>query len=325
MKQLGVVVIGRNEGERLQRCLDSLSSVESVIVYVDSGSTDASVMMARARGVEVVELDMSEPFTAARARNAGFARLRLVEPGVSFVQFVDGDCEVIQGWLEEAIRFLGSREDIACVCGRLRERFPELSVYNRLCDFEWDRAPGETDACGGIAMMRADVLSEVGAFREDMVAGEEPELCQRMRDKGWRVWRLSMAMAWHDAAMTRFGQWWKRTKRTGFGTAQRLWLSGVATEKSIVRQSMRTWLWAALVPMLFLAGILCFGRMGFLLFLVYPIQVLRIAASTDRGWRFNLERGFFLMLGKLPELLGQIQFWAGHKRRRGATSFDYKS
>ncbi|RQP26345.1 glycosyltransferase family 2 protein [Piscinibacter terrae] len=325
MKQLGVVVIGRNEGERLRRCLESMSGMGPVVVYVDSGSTDGSVEMARSRGVEVVALDMSVPFTAARARNAGFARLRQVSPDIEFVQFVDGDCEVIDGWLQDAMSFLQDRADVSCVCGRLRERFPERSVYNRLCDFEWDRAPGETEACGGIAMMRAAVFQEMGAFREDMVAGEEPELCQRMRAKGWKIWRLPSAMAWHDAAMLRFGQWWKRSKRTGFGNAQRLWLTGRDTDASIVKQSLRTWLWAVLLPLVSLAGVIRFGRLGLLLLLLYPLQVLRIAVAMDRGWRFNLERGFFLVLGKFPELVGQIQFWMGHKKRQGSTTFDYKS
>lgn len=325
MKHIGVVVIGRNEGERLRRCLDSLAGVASTVAYVDSASTDGSAAMARSRGVEVVELDMSIPFTAARARNAGFGRLMQVAPDIDYVQFVDGDCEVIAGWMEEAARFLGANDQVAAVCGRLKERHPEASVYNRLCDFEWDRVPGETEACGGIVMMRSQVFRQLGQFREDMVAGEEPELCQRMRLAGWRIWRLSSPMAWHDAAMTRFGQWWKRSKRTGFGNAQRLWLTGRGTDASIVRQSMRAWLWAVALPMLTLAGMWRFGRFGMVLLLLYPLQVLRVALSMNRSWRFNLERGFFLMLGKFPELMGQIQFWMQRGKRRGSTSFDYKS
>ena len=72
--QIGVVAIGRNEGDRLIRCLDSLRQhlPNTVpIVYVDSGSTDNSVAEARVRNVRVVCLDMSIPFTGARARNAG--------------------------------------------------------------------------------------------------------------------------------------------------------------------------------------------------------------------------------------------------------------
>src|SRR4051812_26981123 len=96
---VGVVAIGRNEGERLRRCIDGLVGRGVSIVYVDSGSTDDSNAMARSREVEVVELDMSRPFTAARARNAGFERLSRINPGVRFVQFLDGDCEIADGWL----------------------------------------------------------------------------------------------------------------------------------------------------------------------------------------------------------------------------------
>jgi GT2 family glycosyltransferase len=325
MSQLGVVVIGRNEGERLVRCLESMRALVGRIVYVDSGSTDASVEMSRARGVEVVALDMSVPFTAARARNAGLHRLTEVAPGVERVQFVDGDCEVIEGWLAAANAFLDHHADVACVCGRLRERFPERSVYNRLCDFEWDRDVGQTDACGGIAMMRISVLVEVGGFREDMVAGEEPELCQRIRGKGWKVWRLPDEMAWHDAAMLHFGQWWMRSKRAGFSYAQRIWLLRSTTESNLARQAMRTWLWAAAIPLLILLSVLVFGLWALSLLLVYPLQVVRLARAMQQPWRIRLERAFFLMLGKFPELLGQIQFWLGRTKRRGAASFDYKS
>ncbi len=268
---------------------------------------------------------MSVPFTAARARNAGLHRLLEIVPGVERVQFVDGDCEVIDGWLATANAFLDRHADVACVCGRLRERFPERSVYNRLCDFEWDRDTGETDACGGIAMMRTSVLVDVAGFREDMVAGEEPELCQRIRGKGWKVWRLPDAMAWHDAAMLHFGQWWKRSKRAGFSYAQRIWLLRSSTESGLARQAFRTWMWAAAIPLLILSGAMIFGPRAFLLVLVYPLQVVRIASTMQQSWPIRFERAFFLMLGKFPELLGQLQFWLGHNKRRGATTFDYKS
>jgi glycosyltransferase involved in cell wall biosynthesis len=127
---IGVVVIGRNEGERLRRCLESVRS--GAVVYVDSGSSDGSVALARSLGVEVVGLDLSSPFTAARARNAGFERLLQFDPSAEFVQFVDGDCEVAAGWLERARKEFEARSDAAVVCGRLRERFPDATVYNRL-------------------------------------------------------------------------------------------------------------------------------------------------------------------------------------------------
>src|SRR5947209_19431049 len=102
MGKVGVVAVGRNEGERLRRCLASLQGQSAALVYVDSGSTDGSVAVARSFGASVVELDTSVPFTAARARNAGFDRLMAEHPDLAYVQFVDGDCEVDPDWVGRA-------------------------------------------------------------------------------------------------------------------------------------------------------------------------------------------------------------------------------
>lgn len=153
MSTLGLVAIGRNEGQRLHRSLNSVVGRGLTVVYVDSGSTDGSIELARSLGAEVVELDLSRPFTAARARNEGFERLSDLDPEVCFVQFVDGDCEVVEGWLEKAKQVLEQNPEVVVVCGRRRERSPESTVYNRLTDLEWDSPVGEATACGGDAMM----------------------------------------------------------------------------------------------------------------------------------------------------------------------------
>ena len=57
--------------------------------------------MARRAGSDVVELDARVPFTAARARNEGFKRVRQLETGLPYIQFVDGDCEVVADWIEQ--------------------------------------------------------------------------------------------------------------------------------------------------------------------------------------------------------------------------------
>ena len=155
-----------------------------MIVYVDSGSTDGSVELARSLGVDVVKLDLSTSFTAARARNVGLAHLLEADAPIKFVQFVDGDCEVVEGWIERAKRELDAQPNVAVVCGRRRERFPDISIYNRLCDMEWDTPIGETKACGGDAMMRVESFQQVDGFNPLLIAGEEPELCVRLRQKG---------------------------------------------------------------------------------------------------------------------------------------------
>ena len=312
---VGVVAIGRNEGERLRVCLTSVAGQAAHTVYVDSGSTDGSAELARRLGASVVDLDMTLPFTAARARNAGFARLGALAPEVEFVQFVDGDCEVRPAWIGRAQAFLESHPAAAAACGRRRERHPDRSVYNLLCDLEWDTPVGEARACGGDVLMRAAALRQAGGYRDDLIAGEEPELCIRLRGHGWRIWRLDEEMTLHDAGMTRFGQWWQRTRRAGFAYAEGARLHGAAPERHWVRESRSAWLWGAALP-LGIAVLALLAGPGWLLALaVYPLQMLRLYLRAESGARGRAARAVFLVLGKFAEAFGQAQYtarrWAG--------------
>ena len=308
LENVGVVVIGRNEGERLRMCFESFGGIIGRVVYVDSGSTDGSVGMARALGVDVVELDMRAPFTAARARNEGLRRLRERQPELAYVQFADGDCEVVAGWIENAAAWLDANRDVAVVCGRRRERHPRRSIYNRLCDIEWDTPAGEAKACGGDALMRIEALEAVNGYRSDLIAGEEPELCVRLRAAGWRIWRIDREMTLHDAAMTRFGQWWARNLRGGYAYAQGANLHGAGPERYCVHASRSIWFWALGVP--FAAAGLAFWWQGWAiaLLLIYPLQVVRLAVGGGRSAGENWLRAGFLLLGKFPEMLGQARF-----------------
>jgi len=324
MKNTGVVVIGRNEGERLEVCLNSVISSTDKIVYVDSGSKDNSVRFAREIGVEVVNLDMATPFTAARARNEGFNKLLESHSSISYVQFVDGDCEVVKGWMSEALTFLNEHLDVAVVCGRRRERFPEQSVYNLLCDIEWDTPVGEAKACGGDAMMRVEVFNGVGGFNIDMIAGEEPELCVRLQEKGWKIWRLGHEMTIHDAALTRFSQWWKRNIRAGFAFAEGAFIHGHSIKRHNIRESRRSLLWGLLIPFLVLVISLLYGMWALYLLFIYPLQVIRLAGKGDRSTRDNWIYACSLVLCNFPEVIGQIRFQLNRLLNRKTKIIEYK-
>lgn len=321
---LGVVVIGRNEGERLRRCLLSVSGQSALVVYVDSGSTDGSVELAASLGVVLVELDMGIPFTAARARNEGFSCLLSMCSDIDYVQFVDGDCEVDSGWLTSALLFLDAHQGVAVVCGRRRERHPEHSIYNLLCDIEWDTPLGEAKACGGDAMFRADAFKAVGGYRASLIAGEEPELCVRLRSVGWQVWRIDDEMTLHDAAIARLAQWWKRAVRGGHAYAEGANLHGAPPERHFVRESRRIWLWAMVVPIIVAFVTWVLGGGGLLLLLIYPLQVLRLARNGKRSMQENTIHAFFLVLGKFPEFQGQITFWWRKVSASGTALIEYK-
>ncbi len=311
---IAAVVIGRNEGARLVACLAALQGKVAQIVYVDSGSTDGSVAAARKAGATVVALDLSLGFTAARARNAG---MKVVAEGAEFIQFLDGDCVLRDGWMDIATAFLHDNPDVAVACGRRRERFPEASVYNRMIDAEWDTPVGETKACGGDALMRLSALRAVGGYRDSLIAGEEPELCLRLRQAGWKVWRLDAEMTWHDAAITRFGQWWQRAVRAGHAFAEGAALHGGPPERHWVGETRRALIWGAALPLVILLGTV-FASPWALLILVYPLQLFRLARRGGLTW------AFFTLLGKFPEALGVLRYY--RKRLTGGRSaiIEYK-
>lgn len=303
----GIVAIGRNEGERLKQCLASAAAAQ-LTVYVDSGSTDGSIEWARKQGVDVIELDMNRAFTAARARNAGFRRLRELAPELEYVQFVDGDCELVPAWPLHAIEFLETHDMVCAVFGRRRERYPDRSAYNRICDAEWDVPLGETRSCGGDVMMRAMALQKVGGYREDFIAGEEPELCVRLRGEGWSIWRIDHEMTRHDAAITRFAQWWRRNVRSGYAFALGSYWHGAPPERLWVWESRRACFWGLWLPILCVVAVILFGSSGLATLLIYPLQLLRRISRQKGRWRDRVQFAFFELLGRIPESLGQARF-----------------
>lgn len=326
--RIGAVVIGRNEGERLRRCLASVvggAAGVHPVVYVDSASTDGSVEAARRVGADVVELDLSVPFTAARARNAGFERLRAVAPEVELVQFVDGDCELFPEFVARAARTLDDATVVA-VAGRLRERDVEASVYNRLCDVEWDGPAGDVDFVGGIAMYRASAFAAAAGFDPALIAGEEPELCLRLRRAGGRIVRIADDMALHDAAMTRFSQWWTRARRAGHAYAEGAAMHGDEPERHFVRETRRLLFWGAALPVGAVLGApLTFG-LSLGLFGLYPVSAYRAYRSVRgrRDARDALTYAAFTTLGKWPEAIGALSYGVDRLRGRRRGLIEYK-
>lgn len=328
---IAAVVIGRNEGDRLLACLRSVRAQTDRVVYVDSGSTDGSCEAAAALGADVVPLDMAQPFTAARARNVGWRRALARWPDSAAIQFVDGDCELHADWLRVAAAVLAARPEVVAVCGRRRERHPEASVYNRLCDEEWATPVGEAKACGGDVLMRTAALVAAGGYRDGLIAGEEPELCVRLRAAGGRVQRIDAEMTLHDAAMHRFGQWWQRSRRAGHAFAEGAVLHGAPPERHWVRETRRIAMWGLGLPAVGLVGALAGWPLLVLAWLAYPVQWLRLAwrlsapAGTlpdTPGWR--LRRAALLVIGKFAEAAGLLTYWWRRASGRAARLIEYK-
>jgi glycosyltransferase involved in cell wall biosynthesis len=324
-----VVVIGRNEGERLRVCLSSLRRQCSRIVYVDSGSTDGSLERAAQFGTDVVALDMCTPFSAARARNAGWRRVVSLWPETDWIQFVDGDCELISDWFVAATYYRQSRPELAILYGNVRERYPTASIYNQLCEWEWQTPHGNVLYCGGNAIMRVDVLLAQNGFRDEIIAGEEPEFCVRVRQAGFEIHHIDVAMVLHDAAMLSFGQWTKRAIRSGHAFAEGWHLHGGPPHFHWRHEFMRAMLWGGVVPgltlLIFAVMYINIGMLSGIGFLIYPIHFIKLIKANSGSTREKMIKAVFQLLVKPFEFLGAVKYFKAAAGSKPRTIIEYKT
>lgn len=323
MSRVGAVAIGRNEGARLRLCLETLTLQADPLIYVDSGSTDGSVALARSMGVEVLELDPGRPFSAARARDEG-ARQLLDRAGVEHIQFVDADCTVESGWIGAGRAALDADPGLGIVTGWRREEEPGRNPFHGLLDIEWHGPAGEITACGGDMMVRAQAYREAGGFDPTLVSSEDEEFVLRLRARtGLRAVRLAHPMTVHDARMDRLGQWWRRMVRAGLGFEE----VAARFAQNHRGERQRAFIYAGAVPTLTVLGLIPGLRFLLLAALAWPLNWGRSASGLRaRGlpWRDALAQGALLTLAKLPTLQGMVAFRLRRLRRAPPHLIEYR-
>lgn len=317
---VGVVVIGRNEGEHLLRAFGSVGEQAGAAAYADSASTDESVALVRERfpAVAVVEMRADgQRMAPSRGRNEGYAALRERLPSLRYVQFLDGDCELHPEWLSTAARYLAAHPDVGVVAGRLRERERERNAFHRLADMEWDQPAGEVNDMGGIMMVRAEVWDRVGGQNPEIAAAEEREFCWRVIDAGYRVMRLADDMAVHDIDMASFVEWWTRSMRNGHAFAQGYW---VHRDRWHLKQLLSYVTYGAALPGAAVGGAPLTLGMSLGLLAAYP----RLWKKIEQG---RLQRGdapedarlyaAAAVVGKLAGAIGVAKFFGKTLREGG--------
>ena len=327
---VSVVVIGRNEGRRLKRCLESVAAMvrsdfEIETIYVDSGSTDASVALAQGLGATAIALNSARP-TAAMGRNAGWKMAR-----GEIVLFLDGDTVLDPRFVIDSLaEFYDPKA--AVVWGHRREMFPKRSIYNRVLDLDWIYAPGDTAFCGGDALFRRDVLEATAGFDETVIAGEEPELCRRMIELGYRILHVDRPMTRHDLAMTQFGQYWRRATRAGHAFAE--------VSERFRRTENPFWLEEARRNRLRALALLGMGLVGVVASVVllsaWPIMLMVgmiLLLSLRSSWKARskssdtlalLLYGVHSQVQQVPIFMGQMQFWRNRRSGRRSGLVEYK-
>ncbi len=324
MSRVGAVAIGRNEGERLRRSLESLLAQVDRLVYVDSGSSDGSLNLARGLGVAVVALTPDRPFTAARGRNEGAAAL-LREGDLDYVQFVDGDCGVEPGWIATAAGVLDADPTIGIVTGWRTEVDPRRNLFHGMSETEWHGPVGDIVSCGGDMMVRVEAFRAAGGFNPHLIGGEDEEFCLRLaRRTGLRVHRIPRVMTHHDIDMTRLGEWWRRHVRAGHAYAE----IGRLYPAHFRRERMRAWTYGLALPLLAVLGSLA-GQwwLPAVVALAYAASWLRTVQGLrrrDLGWADALGQAGLLTLSKFPSLQGMLTYHLRRLRRSEFLLIEYK-
>ncbi len=327
---VSVVIIGRNEGQRLVRCIESVRAMSPCggpieILYVDSASTDGSPERAAAGGARVIALPAGRP-TAARGRNAGWRSASGI-----FVLFLDGDTILDPDFVLRALPVFADPQ-VAVAAGNRREIRPGDSFYNRVLDLDWISPAGVADFCGGDALMRRSVLEQVGGYDENLIAGEEPEMCRRMRGLGYRILHLDLPMTGHDLAMTRWSQYWRRATRTGYAYAEvseRFRGSGLPFWEHEVRHNRRRT--AVLLAMPMAAVLAAIVLREFWPLAVIPIFYAAIALRSAYKCRWKgggaltlLLYGIHSHLQQIPICIGQLQYYRDRRAGRARGLIEYK-
>jgi len=290
------------------------------MVYVDSGSGDGSPAHARELGLATIELDSLRPFSAARGRNEGFEEALRLWPETRYVLFLDGDCILDAAFPPAAAAVLEDQSECAIVTGHLAERFPEKSIYNRMCAIEWRSPAGriaDLNGLGGIMIARVTAFRDVGGFNEQAIAGEEPDLGARLALSGQSIFKIDQAMATHDAQMLRFSQWWRRAVRAGHAIGHRYARHGHTKLRDGRRELRSALFWGFALPLLIVL----------LLWPTHGLSLLLLAGYGYLGWRIyrhysaaGLSRSDALLMArfityaKFPEFLGILRYWLNRLR-----------
>ena len=327
---VSVVVIGRNEGPRLQRCIESVQSADwsglsFELIYVDSHSSDGSVARARRKGARVFDLGQAKPCAAA-GRNIGWRAAR-----APLVLFLDGDTLLEPQFVQQALPALAD-PDVIAVWGHRRESNPGQSIYTRVLDLDWVFAPGRVDYFGGDALVRRDALAAVGGFDDGLVAGEEPELCRRLRDRGGLIGHLDVPMTRHDLAIHTLAAWWTRAERAGLAYAQVAARYAGSADPLWQREARRNrvhGLALLALPLLAVAALAlqpalaACGLLAVLALLWRSGRRCRWKCPGDRplAWAYALHSH----LQQVPILAGQWRWWRLQRVRRAPELIEYKA
>lgn len=311
---VSIVLIGLNVERFLPDCLGSVRDANwphdlLERLYVDSGSTDRSLeIVSREPGWQVLTLGDPNP-SVAKGRNLGISTAN-----GKYVQLLDADMLLDEGWLMRATAILERDPRIAAAFGRTRERFPRRNLYHGLRDSIWSMHPlGFSDRLPGACLLRRDAVRTCGLHLTRLRGFEDVELSQRLRRSGYVLMGVPETMCLHDSNMSSFGQYWRSNVRGGQGNYDILRSTSGLDQLRFWRELRRSAIWPVVLALSILVGGLA-GRWW-----IPCVVAAGFALALGREYRRGRQRGGSMragfcwmlhwVLSKIPYCAGFVDAW----------------
>ncbi len=239
---VSVVIPARNAEDTIENCLKSLSELDYPkdkveIIIADGLSTDRTREIAESYGAKVIP---NPGIRTVAGRNIGFEAAQ-----GELIALSDADCVMDKNWLKNSIKYFDD-ERVAGLGG------PNLvpqseSAFGRavslLFDYAFSFGGGaptrvygkviESRAHGSNAIYRASVLRRVMPIDEDMFAGEDVIMNEKIRRLGYKLLYVPDAIVYHYRRATP-KKWWSQMYWYGLGKIlMRRKISGTITPTQV--------------------------------------------------------------------------------------------
>lgn len=214
---VSVVIKALNEEEKIALTIESalraISNINGEVILADSHSIDRTVEIASRYPVRIVKLSRPEDRCCGVGGQLGYQ----VSLG-AYVWIVDGDMELSEGFIEDAISCLEKDPRLAGVSGRIVEKNLEsLEFRARLLRAPENLQPGFVDRLDGGGVYRRSAIESVGYFtNRNMHSYEEYELAARLRARGWLLMRIPADAVFHFGHRTEAFALLLRRWKTGY-------------------------------------------------------------------------------------------------------------
>jgi acetyltransferase-like isoleucine patch superfamily enzyme len=272
----------------------------------------------------VIVLDDASP-CASKARNLGWR-----EAVGQYVLFLDGDTELHAEFVTRALKTLADPK-LCAVWGHRRESRPSQSIYTKVLDLDWIYPVGRTLYFGGDVLVRRSALAQVDGFDPTLKAGEEPEMCARLRAVGWEIEHIDAPMTLHDLAVNSFRAYWLRAYRSGIAyaeVAERMRIRGDVLWQHEARRDFYHGIVFLASPIFFIAALWFSSALALILLSLAILFLLRTAQRC--AWKAPGQRvlcaeyAVHAHFQKIPALFGQFRWRQARRQRSEIALVDYK-